>query len=146
MGEGRAEVGGGVALAQEQDLAGVVTGEAALGGGEPGEEAGAIHADACEGLLDLGEVGAAAIPGRMDEIGVDVHAAAARGELVARDEPEVGRVDEELVLGDADGQDLGDVVVRDGVAVGIDDDEAVDAANAVEDAGRVVWVERQGSQ
>jgi hypothetical protein len=48
------------------------------------EEAGAVHADASEGLLDLGEVGAAAIPGRMDEIGVDVHAAAARGGLVAR--------------------------------------------------------------
>lgn len=146
VGEGGAEVGGGVALAQEQDLAGVVAGEAALRGGEAGEEARPIDADAGEGLLDLGEVGAAAIPGRVDELRVDVHAAAARCELVARDEPEVGGVDEELVLGDADGEDLRHVVVGYGVAVAVDGDEAVGAADAVEDARRVVRVERQRPQ
>ncbi len=146
MGERGAEVGGGVALAQEQDLASVVAGEAALGGGEAGEEAGSVEADVGEGLLDLGEVGAAAIPGWVDELRIDVHPSAARREFVARHEPEIGGVDEELVLGDADREDLGDVVVGDGVAVAVDGDEAVGAADAIEDAGRVVGVERQGPQ
>ena len=146
VGERGGEVGGGVALAQEQDLTGVVAGEAALRGGEAGEEACTALAAVGEGLLDLGEVGAAAIPGRVDELRVDVHAAAAGRELVARHEPEVGGVDEELVLGDADGEDLGDVVVGHGVAVAVDGDEAVGAADAVEDARRVVGVERQRSQ
>lgn len=135
MGERGTEVGGGVAFAEEQDLPGVIAGEAALRGDEAGEEAGAVEADVGEGLLDLGEVSAAAIPGRVDELRVDVHAPAARRELVARHETEVGGVDEELVLGDADGEDLGDVVVGDGVAVAVHGDEAVGAADAVEDAG-----------
>ncbi len=66
VGERGAEVGGGVALAQEQDLPGVVAGGAALGGGEAGEEARALLADVAEGLLELVEVGTAAIPRRMD--------------------------------------------------------------------------------
>lgn len=146
MGECGAEVGGGVALAEEQDLPSVIAGEAALRGDETGEEAGAIEADVGEGLLDLGEVGAAAIPGRVDELGIDVHPAAPRRELVARYETEVGGVDEELVLGDPDREDLGDVVVGDRVAVAVHGDEAVGAADAVEDAGRIVGVERQGTE
>jgi len=101
VGQGGAEVGGGVALAEEQDLAGVVAGEAALRGGETGEEAGAVGAHVGEGLLDLGEICATAIPRGVDELRVDVHASTAQGQLVARNEPEVGSVDEELVLGDA---------------------------------------------
>jgi len=146
VGEGGAEVLGGVALAQDEDLAGMVAGEAALSRDEAGEEASPVDPDVGEGLLDLREVGAAAIPGRMDELGIDVHAAPAGGELVARHEPQVSRVDEDLVLRDADGQDLGDVIVGYGVAVAVHGDEAVDAADAVEDTGRVVRVGRQGPQ
>ena len=49
--------------------------------------------------------------------GVEPEPLAAGGELVARDAGEVGGVDEELALGDADGQDVGDVVVGHGVAL-----------------------------
>lgn len=146
MGQGQAKVGGGVTLAEEQDLASVVAGEAALGGGQTSEEAGAVDAHVGEGLLDLGEVGAATIPRWMDELRVDVHASTAWSELVARNESKVSGIDEELVLGDADGQDLGDVVVRDGIAIAVDSHEAVDAADAIEDAGAVVGVEGQGPQ
>lgn len=138
MGQGGAEIDVGVALAEEQDLAGVIASEAALRGGKAGEEAGAVGTDVGESLLDLVEVGASAIPGRVDELRVDVHSPAARCELVAGHEAEVGGVDEEFVLGDADRENLGDVVVWDGVPVAIDGDEAIGAANAVEDAGRVV--------
>jgi hypothetical protein len=42
---------------------------------------------------------------------------------VARDAREIGGVNEELALGDADGQDVGDVLVGDGVAVAVPLDE-----------------------
>jgi hypothetical protein len=49
--------------------------------------------------------------------GVELGAGASRSELVARDAPEVGRVDEELALRDTHGQDVGHVLVGDGVPV-----------------------------
>ena len=70
----------------------------------------------------------------------DILAGAAWGQLVSRDAPQVGGVDEQLVLGDAHGQDIGDVLIGDSVAISIEGDEAVDGADAVDDAGGVVGV------
>jgi hypothetical protein len=47
---------------------------------------------------------------------------------VARDAPEVGRIDEQLALRDAHGQDVGHVLVRDGVPVALPIHEAIDAS------------------
>ena len=76
----------------------------------------------------------------------DVRAGAARRELVARDAAQVGGVDEELVLGDAHGQEVGHVLVRHGVAVAVPGDEAVDAAHAVDDPRGVVRVRGHGHE
>ena len=146
VGEGPVEIGGGVALAQEQDAPPVVAGVAALRRGEPGEEAGAVVAEVGEGLLDDAQVGAAAVPGRVDVLRIDVDAAAAGRELVARDQAQIGGVDEELVLGDSDREDLGNVVVGDRIAIAVDGDEAVDGADPVMDARGVIWMERQRPQ
>src|SRR5262249_57091860 len=90
--------------------------------------------------------GAFAARGRVVAGGVELVAGAARGELVAGDAAEVGGVDEQLALGDAHGQDVGHVLVGDGVAVAFPVDEAVDAANAVGDAGGVVGVARERNE
>src|SRR4051812_15758403 len=123
-GAGVAERGGEVArrvaLSQEENLPGVVAGEAALGRGEPGEETPSRLADGGEGHLQLIQVSAAAVPPGLVGAGRDdVVAGAARGQLSFGHQLEVSRVDEELVLGDADGEDVGDVVIRDGVAVAV---------------------------
>lgn len=54
----RAQVTGGEALAQEQDLSGVVTGAAWLGAQQAGEEERALLAQVGEGLLELVEISA----------------------------------------------------------------------------------------
>lgn len=71
---------------------------------------------------------------------IELQPAAARDQLVSRNALEVGGVHEELALGDADRQEIGDVVVGNGVAVSLPVYEAVDAAQAIGDAGRVVGV------
>ena len=100
-----------------------------------------------EGDAELVEVDGALPAGpRVEPGGVEPEPLAAGRELVARDAGEVGGVDEELALGDADRQDVGDVVVGDGVGVALPGDEAVDGAEAVDDARGVVGVARQGHE
>ena len=80
VGQSGVKIGGRVALAEKQDLAGVVAGEAALRGLEAGEEERALVADVGEGLAELVKIGAATIP-RMMRIGrCDVDAGAPRRE------------------------------------------------------------------
>ena len=136
----RAEVGGAVALAKQQDLARVIAGETALGSAQAGEEEGPGLADAGEGLLELVKVGGGPAPGLVGARGRHVAAGPAGSQLVPRHELEVGGVDEDLGLGHAYRQDVGDVVVGDGVAVAVEGYEAVDAAYAVDDTGGVVRV------
>ena len=59
---------------------------------------------------------------------------------------QVGLVDEELVLGDAHRQDVGDVLVGQRIPVALPGDEALDVAQPVEHAGGVVGVARQRPQ
>lgn len=147
--ERSAEVVGAVALAQQQNAAGVVGCLAPRRHLERIEEGPGGLAHVAEGAAELVE-----ICGRppllvgtwMVLAGPDVPAAAARSESVPRDAPQVGRIGEQLVRGDAHGEERGDVFVGHGVAVSLPAHEAVDAAQSIHDAGRVVGVTRQAAQ
>src|ERR1035438_10205335 len=105
---------------------------------------GGALAHSLEGDVELVEIdGALALGGRMEAGRVELEALPAGGELVARNATQVGRVDEELTLRDAHGQDVGHVVVGNGVAIAIPIDEAVDAAYAVDDACGIVGMTRK---
>jgi hypothetical protein len=107
---------GAVARAQEQDLA-------RLRGPDPGraeahqaEELGRALAHVAERDAELIEIDRApALRRRMEPGGIELLAGAARGELVTRDAPQIGGVHEQLALGDAHRQEVGDVVVGHGV-------------------------------
>jgi len=147
MAERAVEVGGGEALAEEEDLSGVVTGELGRGRAhEAGEEGRGQGPHLLEGHPQLVEVDHTTPPRLVRARRRDVRAGAARRELVTRDAAQVGGVDEELVLRDADGQEVGHMLVGHGVAVAVPRDEAVDAAHAVDDARGVVGVRGQGHE
>ena len=74
---------------------------------------------------------------------IDLEMAPPLGELVCGDTLEVGRVDVQLMLGDAQRQDVGDVLVGHGIPVAAVVDEAVDGAGAVDDPRGVIRVARQ---
>lgn len=122
------EVSGVEPLAQEEDLSGVMApGACRPGAQEPEESCGAI-AEAGKHCGELVEIDRALPPGGLVEASrISFRTGAARRELVARDAVEIGGVNEELTLGNADGQDVGDVLVGDGVAVALPLDEPVDA-------------------
>lgn len=145
--EGSVEIGSVVAGAQDEDAPCLVAPDARGPGGEQPEERGSALAEALKRGGELVEIDGALAPrGRMVTRGIELVAGATRGELVARDATEVGGVDEQLALGDAHGQDVGHVLVGDGVAVAVPVDEAVDAADAVGNAGGVVGVARQRNE
>ncbi len=144
MAERAVEVGGGEALAQEQDLARVVARlPRRMGPEQTGEKGRGHRAHLLESDAQLVEVDDSAAPRLVRARRRHVRAGAARRELVARDAAQVGGVDEELVLRDADGQEVGHVLVRHRVAVAVPRDEAVDAAHAVDDPRGVVGVHGQ---
>jgi hypothetical protein len=147
MSERGVEIVGGVAGAQNEDAPCLVSPDARGPGGEQPEEHGGTLAHALERSGELVEIDGALAAGRwMVAGGVELRARASRGELMARDAPEVGRVDEELALGDAHGHDVGHMLVGDGVPVTLPVDEAVDAAHAVGDARRVIRMAREGNE
>jgi len=129
--------------AQDEDTAGVMGPDARRPGAHQAEERGAALTDAVEGAGELVEIESALAPRRrVETLGID-HAPRATGsELVTSNALEVGTVDDELALGDAHGEQIGDVVVADGVPVALPIDEAIDAADAVSDLRRVVGVAR----
>jgi hypothetical protein len=141
--EGGVEIERVEACTELKDAAGLMSPDARGTCAEEAEEARGAFAHALEGDGELIEVDRAlAAWRRMEAARIELLAGALRGELVARDAGEIRGVDEELPLRDADGQDVGDVVVRDGVAVALPVDEAVDAADAVDDAGCIVRMPR----
>lgn len=135
VGQRGVEIRGVVALAQEQDAAGVMGPVARRrAGGESNEVVRAL-AHLLKRGAELVEIGRpVASRARVVAVGVELVAAAPWSELVAGDTLEVGGVDEELVLGDAHGHEVRDVVVGHGVAVAGPVHEALDAANAIGDA------------
>ena len=142
--EGGVEIGGGEALSEQQDLARLMCPQARRPGAHEAEEAGGVPSHVLEGDTELVEVEGALLSGPGVEPGrIEPEPLATGDELVARDAGEVCGVDEELALGDADGQDIGHVVVGHGVGVALPGDEAVDRADAVDDARGVVGVARQ---
>ena len=141
------EIGGGEALAEQEDLAGLVAPDPRRPGAHEAEEARGVFAHLLEGAAELVEVHeAVAARARVEPGRVEPEPLAAGRELVACDAGEVGGVDEELALGDADRQDVGDVVIGHGVGVAFPGDEAVDGADAVDDPRGVVGVARQGHE
>jgi len=83
---------------------------------------------------------------RMEACGIETQAGAARREFVACDAAQVGGIDEEFVLGDADRQEVGDVVVGHSVVVAGPGHEAVDTADAVDDTRGIVRMPWQGDE
>lgn len=140
----RVDIVGAKALPQEQDLTGLTAPNAGSAEAHQAEEGGGALAHALEGDLDLVQVdGAPAVGRRMELGGIELETLTAWSELVACDALQVGRIDEELALGHAHRQQIGDVIVRNGVPIALPVDETVDAADAVHDTGGVVGVPRQ---
>jgi hypothetical protein len=97
------ELLGRVALAQEHDPSRLRCPRARTAGAQLAEEVGGLLAHAPEGDTQLVGVERVLVSlGRgMQPRGVELEACTARRELVARDAPQVRRVDEELALRDA---------------------------------------------
>jgi hypothetical protein len=135
---------GAIALAQEQDVSRLGTPHPRWRLAHQAKELRGALAHVCERDVELVDVdGTMAFVGGVEARGVEPKSGAARSELVACDARQVGGVHEQLALGDAHGQDVGDVVVRHGVVIAGPGDEAVDAAHAVHHARGVVGVPRQ---
>lgn len=144
MGERGVDVSGAKAGAKKQDAACLMPPDARRAGAEKAEEGGGALAHALERDGELCEIDGALASGRgVKACRIELEPGAFRGELVMSDACEIGGVDEELALGDADGKDVGDVVVRNCIPIPLPIDEAVDAAEAVGDARGVVRVTRE---
>ncbi len=115
--------------------------------GELWQERGRAAPHLLERSAELVDVdGGLAIGTRMQTERIDLLAASARPKLVAREAGETRAIDEELRLCDAQREEIGHVVVVDGVPVSHPLDVAVDAAEAIGDARRVVRMFRQREQ
>lgn len=138
------DVGGREALSQEQDLTCLVSPVSRRSRAHQAKEARGMLAHVFEGDAKHVEVDRClSLRSWVESGGIEPESLAARGELVACNAGQVGGVDEELLLGDADGEEIGDVVVGDGVGIPFPSDEAIDGADAVNDARRVVRMARQ---
>ena len=103
------------------------------------------HALECE--MQLVEIdNAFPLGGSVKASGVELQPLTTRCERVPCDAMEICGVDEELVLRNAHRQDVCDMVIRNGVTVTIPIDEAIDAANAVDDASGVVRMTRKRNE
>ena len=112
--EGGVEIRGRVACAQDEDDTRLVAPDPRRPRAEQPEERRPARPQTVEDGSELIEIhGALAARRRVQALGIELEAGAARRELVTRDARQVGGVDEQLALGDADGQEVGDVVVGD---------------------------------
>lgn len=144
VGQGGRDVGAVVALAEREDLAGVMRDGAALAALEAAQEVGG-------GVAELGEDG----PEHL-EVGRprrrraarerDALVGAFRQPLVDDDWPQVRGVDVHLGRGDADRQESRDMLVGDLVEVALEGDAAGGVAQAIDDARGVVGSARQRQQ
>lgn len=147
VGERSVDVGGAEPGAKEENAARLVAPNAWRAGAQQTEEGGSALAHALECAGEAIEIDRTLSARRWMETGrIELEPRASRRELVARDAGEVGGVDEQLALRDAHGEDVGDVVVGDGVTVALPVDEAVDAAEAIGNARGVVGVAREGQE
>lgn len=138
------DVGGGIALAQEEDLARLVAPEPRHAEEHQSKERGGLLAHARECNVELLEIEwTLSLWLGMKTRRIELQSLAATNELVARDASQIGGIDEELVLGNAQGKNVCDLVVGDSVAVSIPVDEAVDSADAIDDASGVVGMARE---
>ena len=138
---------GGVALAQEQDLARLRAPDPRWPEAHQAKELGGVLAHVVERDVELVEVdGTASLRRRVEPGGVELEAGTARTELVARDAPQVGGIHEQLALRDAHGQNVSDMVIGNSVVIAGPGDEAVDAAYAVDHARGVVRTPGQRDQ
>ncbi len=137
------QVSGVVAFAQGQHPARVIASRAVLVFFERGEKGGRWITKIGKGAAQLVEIRPVLGVARAVPIENGSALGTARQERVARDTGQVGLVDEQLVLGNAHREDLGDVLVGKRVPNSFPRDEALDVAQLVEHAGGVEWVARQ---
>ena len=137
--QGLVDLLGAIALAQQQDVSRLDAPDTWRALAHQVKELDGVLAHVCERDVELVDVeGALSLVVGVQAGGVEPEPGAARSDLVARDAAQVGGVHEQLALGDADRQDVGDVVVWDGVLIAGPGDEAVDAAHAVHHTRGVV--------
>jgi hypothetical protein len=112
MPECRIDVLGGVALAQEQDAPCAVAPLAWWSRAKPSEELPSVIAHLLESYAELVKIDgrAPALP-VVEALRIELQAATPRSELVGRNALEIGGIHEELALGDAYREQVGDVVV-----------------------------------
>ena len=145
--EGRVEIFGRVTLTEQEDPARLPAPLSRWRGGQLAKKLMGALAHALESIRELILVHGGLSNGTMMKPpGIQAESATASHELMGRYAFEIGSVDEELALGDAYWQDVGDVIVRDGVTVSLPVDVTVDAAHAIDHARGVVGVTRQGHQ
>lgn len=141
------EVGGVVALTEHENLSKLVNPLANWAGAREQEKVVGTLPHLVEGHAELIEIDRTVAARRwVVTMGVELVAAAAWSKLVSSDTAQVGGVHEQLVLGDANREDVGHVVVWNRVAIPFPVDEAVDAAHAVDDPSRIVGVSGQGDE
>ncbi|XXT55491.1 hypothetical protein WMF28_23400 [Sorangium sp. So ce590] len=143
----RVEIGGRISLAQEQDLPRLMRPDPRRTRAHEAEEACGVLTHLLEGGAEHLEVDGALAPRRRVQAGwIELEPLAAWSQLVTRDAGEVGAIDEELVLRDADRQEVGDMIVGYRVGVSLPGDEAIDGADAIDHPRRIVGMARQGHE
>ena len=109
--ERREQVGGVVTFTQSKNLARVVTGRSMRVFLERREESGGRITEIGEGATQLVEIRAPLAAWWTMAVEDRLAPGATRQQRVAGDTAQIGLVDEQLVLGDAHREDIGDVVV-----------------------------------
>ena len=141
MSERAVESFGGVSLSEQQDLSRLRPPDARGALAHQAKELGGALAHALESETELVQVDRAlSLRLRVEAGGIQLEPRAARSELVTRDALQICGVHEQLALRDAHREDVGDVIVRNRVAIAAPRDEPIDAAETVDDARGVVDV------
>lgn len=147
MTECRIDIVGRVALAQRQNAASVVAPLSRGSNTELTNELSGVVSHLLESSAELVGLDRGATDSvSMEALWVESLAESSGDQLVHGDAHQVSAIHEQLSLGDADGQDVGDVVVWDGVAIALPIDVAIDVTQAVGDPGGVVRMAGQRHQ
>ena len=109
--EGGEQRGGVVTFAQSKNLARVVSGRAMFAFLERDQEGGGRGTEIGEGAAQLVEIPAALSMSWTMSVENGLELGATRQQRVAGDTAQIGLVDEQLMLGDAHREDIGDVLV-----------------------------------
>jgi hypothetical protein len=130
---------GGIALAQEQNLARLRAPDARRPEAHQAKELSGVLPHVVERDVELVEVdGTSSLRRGVEPRGVELEVGSARTALVARDAPQVGGIHEQLALRDVHGRMSVTWSIGNGVVIAGPGDEAIDAAPPVDHARGVV--------